>query len=201
MASLRLFQACSKLVFVTSATRRRASLVAERCVQGIAGRRQKPRGKPKRQALWLRAIYAEVRAGRTSPDGVTPAVLDAWLPGDSLASTGVSDAEVGAAGGLAKSEAVAKKRKRTAIGPDVKDWLGQVCSNLASQVALTSCTCRKIFAAELKKRDIDWTPSRWPQLQKLGVDCVLWPVPLDSTRSDLALVFTSPILLFDSQGV
>ena len=26
-------------------------------------------GKPNRQALWLRATYAEVRAGRTSPDG------------------------------------------------------------------------------------------------------------------------------------
>ena len=68
------------------------------------------------------AIYAEVRAGRTVPDGVTAAVPDAWLPGDSLASTGVSDAEVGAAGELAKCEAVAKKRERTAIDPDVKDW-------------------------------------------------------------------------------
>ena len=72
-------------------------------------------GKPNRQALWLRAICAEVRVGRTLPDGVTAAVPDAWLPGDSLASTGVSDAEVGAAGELAKCEAVAMKRKRTAI--------------------------------------------------------------------------------------
>ena len=79
-------------------------------------------GKPNRQALWLRAIYAEVRAGRTLPDGVTAAVRDAWSPGDSLASTGVSVAEVGAAGELAKCEAVAEKRKRTAIDPDVKDW-------------------------------------------------------------------------------
>ena len=72
-------------------------------------------GKPSRQTLWLRAIYAEPRAGRTLPDGVTAAVPDAWSPGDSLASTGVSDAEVVAAGELAKFEAVAKKRKRTAI--------------------------------------------------------------------------------------
>ena len=78
-------------------------------------------GKPNRQALWLRVIYAEVRAGRTLPDGVTAAV-PAWLSGDSLASTGVSDAEVGAAGELAKCEAVAKKRRRTTIDLDVKDW-------------------------------------------------------------------------------
>ena len=32
--------------------------------------------KPNRQALWLRAIFAEVRAGRTLPDGVTTAVTD-----------------------------------------------------------------------------------------------------------------------------
>ena len=168
--------------------------------------------------------------------------------GDSLASTGVSDAEVGAAGELAKCEAVAKKRRRTTIDPDVKDWfldyhecmkvkhkwnmrqswrcaqemlpsllgnvneatyfrwthsdcarknkagrqrklnvahptlLGQVCSNLASQVALTSCTYRKIFAAELKKQDVDWTPRKsWVQrflgangrsYKKLGVDAL-----------------------------
>ena len=79
-------------------------------------------GKPNRQALWLRAIYAELRAGRTLPDGVTAAVPVAWLSGDSLESTGVSDAEVGAAGELAKCEAVAKKRRRTTIDPDVKDW-------------------------------------------------------------------------------
>ena len=195
------------------------------------GRRQKAKaGKPNRQALWLRAIYAEVRVWRTLPDGVAAAVFDAWLPGDSLASTGVSDAEVVAAGELAMCEAVAKKRKRTAIDPDVKDWfldyhecmkvkhewnmkeswrraqemlpsllenvneatvyswthsdcakkkkagrerklniahltlLGQVCNNFASQVALASCTYRKIFAAELKKQDGDWTPSkRWVQ--------------------------------------
>ena len=30
--------------------------------------------------------------------------------------------------------------------------LGQVCNNFASQVALTSCTYQKIFAAELKKQ-------------------------------------------------
>ena len=41
------------------------------------------------------------------PDGVTAAVPDAWLSGDSLASTGVSDAEVGAAGELGNCEAVA----------------------------------------------------------------------------------------------
>ena len=38
--------------------------------------------------------------------------------------------------------------------------LGQVCNNFASQVALTSCTYQKIFAAELKKQGVDWTPSR-----------------------------------------
>ena len=57
------------------------------------------------------------------PDGVTAAVPDARSPGDSLASSGVSDAEVGATGVLAKCEAVAKKRKRTAMDPDVKDWI------------------------------------------------------------------------------
>ena len=42
--------------------------------------------------------------------------------------------------------------------------LGQVCNNLASQVALTSCTYRKIFATELEKQDLDWTPSTsWVQ--------------------------------------
>ena len=67
-------------------------------------------GKPSRQALWLRAIDAEVRAGRTLPDG------------DSLTTTGVSNAEVCAGGELAKCEAVDQKRRRTAIDPDVKDW-------------------------------------------------------------------------------
>ena len=62
--------------------------------------------KPNRQALWLRAIDAEVRAGRTLPDGVTAAVPCAWLPGDSLAPTCVSDVEVVAAGELAKCDAV-----------------------------------------------------------------------------------------------
>ena len=52
---------------------------------------------------------------------MTAAVPCARLPGDLLASTGVSDAEVVAAGELAMCEAVAKKRKRTAIDPDVKD--------------------------------------------------------------------------------
>ena len=79
-------------------------------------------GKPNRQALWLNAIYAEVRAGRTLPDGVTAAVPCAWLSGDSSASTGVSGAEVGAAGELAKCEAVAKKRRGTTTDLDVKDW-------------------------------------------------------------------------------
>ena len=74
-------------------------------------------GKPNKQALWSRAIYAEVRAGRTLPDGVTAAVLCAWSPGDSLASTCSSDVEVVAAGKLAKCEVVdeadpAKKRKK-----------------------------------------------------------------------------------------
>ena len=42
--------------------------------------------------------------------------------------------------------------------------LGQVCNNLASQVALTSCTYRKIFAAELKKQGGHWTASKsWVQ--------------------------------------
>ena len=122
----RLFQACSFWVFVASATRRRASHVEERCVQGIrtslAAAKKAKAGKPNRQALWLRAIHVEVRAGRILPDGVTAAVPDAWFPGDSLASTGVSDAELGAAGELATCKAVAKKRKRTAIDPDVKDW-------------------------------------------------------------------------------
>ena len=45
----------------------------------------------------------------TLPDGVTT-VPCAWLPSDSLASTGVSDAEVVAAGELTKCEAVAKNR-------------------------------------------------------------------------------------------
>ena len=53
---------------------------------------------------------------------MTAAVPGARLPGDSLASTGVSDAEVGAAGEMAKCEAVAKKFKGTGIDPDVKDW-------------------------------------------------------------------------------
>ena len=69
------------------------------CARDFPGHRQKATaGKPSRQALWLRAICADVRAQRTLPDGVTAAVPDAWSPGDSLASTGVSDAEVGAAG-------------------------------------------------------------------------------------------------------
>ena len=46
--------------------------------------------------------------------------------------------------------------------------LGQVWNNLASLVALTSCTYRKIFAAKLKKQDVDWTPSRWWVQQFLG---------------------------------
>ena len=99
--------------------------MAERCVQGLGLPWPPPQataGKPSRQALWLRAIYAEVRAGWTLPDGVTAAVPCARLPGDSLESTGVSDAEVVAAGELAKCEAVAKKRKRLTIDPDVKDW-------------------------------------------------------------------------------
>ena len=80
------------------------------------------------EALWLRAIYAEVRAGRTLPDGVTPAVPCAWLPGGSLTSTGVSDVEVVAAGELAKCEAVheadpVKMRKKTVVDPDVKDCI------------------------------------------------------------------------------
>ena len=42
--------------------------------------------------------------------------------------------------------------------------LGQVCNNFAGQVALTSVTYRKIFTAELKKQDVDWTPSKsWVQ--------------------------------------
>ena len=50
-----------------------------------------------------------------------------WLPGDSLASTGVSDVEVVAAGELVKCEDVdeadpARKRKKTVVDPDVKDW-------------------------------------------------------------------------------
>ena len=167
---------------------------------------------------------------------MTASVPDAWLSGDSLGSTGVSDAEVGAAGDLAKCEAVAKKRRRTTIDPDVKDWfldyhecmkmkhkwnmrqswrraqemlpsllgnvneatyyrwthsdcakknkagrqrklniahrtlLGQVFNNLASQVALTSCTYRKTFAAEPKKQDVDWTPSRRWVCRFLGVN-------------------------------
>ena len=62
-------------------------------------------GKPSRQALWLRAIYAEVRAGRALPNGVTAAVPCAWSPGDSWASTCLTDVEVVAAGRLAMCEA------------------------------------------------------------------------------------------------
>ena len=233
MAPLRdFFQACSFWVFVAIGEDELLTWQKYVC-KGLGPPWPPPKakaGKPNRQALWLRAIYAEVRAGRTLADGVTAAVPDTWLPGDPLASIGVSDAEVGAAGELAKCEAVAKKRKRTAIDPGVKDWFldyhermkvehkwnmrqswrraqemlpsllenvneatyyrwthsdcakknkagrerkrsiahltlpGQVCDNLASQVALTSCTYRKIFAAELKKQNVDWTPSKsWVQ--------------------------------------
>ena len=58
---------------------------------------------------------------------------------------------------------------------------GQVCNNLAWQVALTSCTYQKIFAAGLKEQGVDWTPSirwvrrflgaRWPQLQETWRRC------------------------------
>ena len=74
-------------------------------------------GKPNRQALWLRVIYAEVRAGRTFPDGLTAAVPCAWLPGDSVASACLTDVEVAVAGEMAQCEAVddadpIEKRKR-----------------------------------------------------------------------------------------
>ena len=51
-------------------------------------------GKPNRQAWGPRAIYEEVRAGSTLPNGVTAAVPCAWSPDDSLASTCSSDVEV-----------------------------------------------------------------------------------------------------------
>ena len=57
--------------------------------------------------MWLRTIYAEVRA---------------LLPGVSLASNCVSDAEVVAAGELASVKPWQKKRKRSTIDPDVKGW-------------------------------------------------------------------------------
>ena len=87
--------------------------MAQRCVQGIGT-----------SLATAKSHGCETaQAGvRTLPDGVTAAVPDAWSPGDSLASTDESDAEVVAAGELAKCEAVAKKRKRPAIDPDVKDW-------------------------------------------------------------------------------
>ena len=80
--------------------------------------------KPNRRALWLRAICAEVRAGRTLPNGVTAFVPCAWLPRDSLASTCVPDVKVVAASELAKCEAVdeADPAKKSIVDLDVKDW-------------------------------------------------------------------------------
>ena len=71
-------------------------------------------GKPNRQALWLRTIDAEVRAGRTLPDGVTAAVPCAWLPGDLSASTGVSPVEVVAAFEMANCQAFYEAGPRSA---------------------------------------------------------------------------------------
>ena len=56
-------------------------------------RRQKPR--PENRTSRRCGFVHEVRAGRTLPDSMTAGVPDAWSPGDSLTSTGVSDAEVG----------------------------------------------------------------------------------------------------------
>ena len=92
--------------------------MAERCVQGIGTSPAAAKSQGEQAGV---VAACEVRAGRTLLDGVTTAVPCAWLPGDSLASTGVSDAEV-VAGELAMCEAVAKKRKRTAIDRSVKDW-------------------------------------------------------------------------------
>ena len=69
-------------------------------------------------------IYAEVRAGRTLPDGVTVPVPVCMVARRFI---GVSDVEVVAVGELAMCEAVdeadpAKKRKKTMVDPDVKDW-------------------------------------------------------------------------------
>ena len=61
-------------------------------------------GKPSGPALWLRAIYVEVRAGRALPDGVPVAVPCAWLPSDSVSAC-LSDVEVVAAGDVANQGA------------------------------------------------------------------------------------------------
>ena len=44
--------------------------------------------------------------------------------------------------------------------------LGQVCNDLASQVALTSRTYQMIFAADLERQSVHWTPG--------GYVAILW---------------------------
>ena len=65
-------------------------------------------GKPSRWRCGCVRSVRKCELGITLPDRVTAAVPCAWFPGDSLASTGVSDAAVVAANNLAKCEAVAK---------------------------------------------------------------------------------------------
>ena len=74
----------------------------------------------------------------TLSDGVTAAVSDAWLSGDSLASACLTEVEVVAAGVTVKGETdeeecPVKKRRKTIPAPAVKDWFLKRCCRARSR--------------------------------------------------------------------
>ena len=78
-----------------------------------------------------------------------------------------------------------------------------MCNNLASQVALTSCTYRKILAAELKKQDVDWTPSkRWVRILECTRSSLIEAAVLHCSRVfDTDLIARFFLSLLRAQGV
>lgn len=91
-------------------------------------------GRPPHQDKWIQLLYQSIRENRPIPEGITTTAPAWWRPGDGLekgedaaASGGLTalGAETQSSGEQAASPAhgpAGKKRKKTAVEPEVQEW-------------------------------------------------------------------------------